>query len=190
MEATSDGAVWALWRADPEDPDQRVIGYHGTDGWQSIDEWPYEGYRWGFGGLLVSDRGEVWAVDGPSPGASGDAFRVSANSAAITRTRSLSTPIFEAAFLGAPSFGVTTLAPATTRALNGLLVLHDLLSPEAATAPSNAGLPEAERAARVRAQQVHGGVNANPYTLDASITFAALLGMAQSPSLALGMLRG
>ena len=40
---------------------------------------------------------------------------VSANVAGITRTRSLAHPLFQAAFIGAPRFGVRIFDPATTR---------------------------------------------------------------------------
>jgi hypothetical protein len=136
--------------------------------------------------LLAS---EVFAVYGsPLDGDGGAPLRVSANTAAVTRTRSLSTPIFEAAFLGAPAFGVDTLAPETTRWLNGLLVLHDLLSPDAPGADPSP--PPQERARRLHAQQVHGGVYSLPYALDPAITIAALLGFGRQPRLLLRSLRG
>ncbi len=130
--------------------------------------------------LLAS---EVWALHGNDLEGAGTPLRVSANTAAITRTRSLSTPIFEAAFLGAPSFGVATLAPETTRWLNGLLVLHDLLAdpPDADSA--------AERARALHAQQVHGGIYALPYALDPAITAAALIGLGRRPALLASLLR-
>jgi len=127
---------------------------------------------------------EAWAVDG---NASGAPLRVSANSAAITRTRSLSTPIFEAAFVGAPAFGVDTFAPEATRWLNGLLALHDLLND---AAPRNeAGLPDEVRARRLHAQQVHGGIFALPYALEPAITAAALIGFVRRPGLLAKLLR-
>ena len=65
---------------------------------------------------------ETFALHGTDPRA--DAARpvtVSANVAGITRTRSLSHPLFEAAFIGAPRFGVRIFDSPTTRALSGLL---------------------------------------------------------------------
>jgi hypothetical protein len=103
--------------------------------------------------------------------------RVSANVAPITATRSLEHPLFQAGFRGAIHFGMEVFDPATTRTLNGLLLLNDLLG-----APS----PDA---ASLFSRQVHGGVYPNAYGLDQSIRIAAVLGMVQSPSLALGMLR-
>ena len=128
---------------------------------------------------------EVWAVHGSDLGGGGSPLRVSANTAAITRTRSLSTPIFQAGFLGASSFGVATLAPETTRWLNGLLVLHDLLAED-----RGVGLDPAERARRLHAQQVHGGIYALPYALDPTITVAALIGLVRRPGLLAALLRG
>jgi hypothetical protein len=137
-----------------------------------------------FGKLLAS---EVWAVYGNDLNGAGEPLRASANTAAVTRTRSLSMPIFEAGFLGASAFGVETLAPATTRWLNGLLALHDLLREEApAAAP---GLAAAERARRLHAQQVHGGLYALPYALQQTLTTAALIGFGRRPSLLLDLLR-
>ena len=75
---------------------------------------------------------------------------VSANVAGITATRSLLHPLFQAGFLGAPSFGIEIYEPATTRLLSGLLTLHDVLhegAPGAALDPSGAGPSDvAERA--------------------------------------------
>ncbi|HEY5657636.1 MAG TPA: hypothetical protein VIY27_07580 [Myxococcota bacterium] len=130
---------------------------------------------------------EVWAVYGNDLGDGGPPLRASANTAGVTRTRSLSTPVFEAGFLGGPAFGVDTFAPATTRWLNGLLVLHDLLNHDAPAA--QAGLPPAERARRLHAQQIHGGIFSLPYTLDATLTAAALIGFGRRPRLLLDLLR-
>lgn len=71
--------------------------------------------------------GEVLATSGLG----GRPVTVSANVAGITNTRSLSHPLFQAGFEGAPLFGVRIFEPATTRALAGLLMLHDLLNPNA-----------------------------------------------------------
>jgi len=69
VKVTSDGRVWARWRDDPEDAESVVFGYLGADGWRSV-EWPDElpdgpscpqQVRCV---LLVSDRGEVWALAG------------------------------------------------------------------------------------------------------------------------------
>ena len=136
--------------------------------------------------LLAS---ETWAVYGNAlEGEPGAPLRISANTAAITRTRSLSTPIFEAAFAGASALGAATLAPDTTRWLNGLLVLHDLLSPEAPAADTSS--PPDERARRLHSQQIHGSIFAIPYALDPAITIAALIGFGRQPGLLLKTLRG
>ncbi|HEX6239649.1 MAG TPA: hypothetical protein VFZ61_02100 [Polyangiales bacterium] len=102
---------------------------------------------------------------------------VSANVAGITRTRSLSHPLFEAAFAGAHHFGVRIFDAATTRALSGLLMLHDILP----LAPLPMVSPRA-RAEALHARQIHGGIYGLPFVLEGVIRSAALLGMASRPS--------
>ncbi len=102
-------------------------------------------------------------------------FRVSANTAAITRTRSLAHPVFTAAFGGAGAFGIETLTPRQSRAVNGLLALHDWLHPQAP-------VPGAVR--------VHGGIHTLPYPLDKALRVAAAFGFARSPRLLRGLLKG
>lgn len=103
------------------------------------------------------------------------AMRVSANTAAITRTRSLMHPVFAAAFGGATALGVETLAPGQSRQLNGLLAVHDWLHPQ----PPVPG--------RLR---VHGGIHSLPYPLAAALRIAATIGFARSPRLLRGLLGG
>jgi hypothetical protein len=112
--------------------------------------------------------------------------RVSANVAGITHTRSLEHPLFLAGFLGAPAFGIEIFQPDATRTLATLLMLHDVLHPDA---PAAAAVPPAERARRVAAQSVHGGVRTAPFQLDPTIRVAALLGLGRRPGLLL-KLRG
>ncbi len=106
--------------------------------------------------------------------ACGDATRVSANTAAITRTRSLDHPVFDAAFEGASAFRVETLTPEQSRQLNGLLAVVDWLRPEAP-------VPGAVR--------VHGGIHTLPYPLEGALKVAAAFGFARSPRLLAGLLR-
>jgi hypothetical protein len=94
-------------------------------------------------------------------------YRVSANVAGVTRTRSMQHPLFEAAFEGAGAFGVETFSPETTRALSGLLTLHDLLASERTPVPLS--------------QRVHGGVHVLPYPLEPALRVAALIGLARRP---------
>jgi hypothetical protein len=110
---------------------------------------------------------------------------VSANVAGITRTRSLSHPLFAAAFIGAPRFGVRIFEPETTRALSGLLIIHDLFNPAAAGSSSRA-LDPIDRAALLHSQQVHGGIYNMPYVLEPAIRIAAVIGMGRHPSVLLG----
>jgi hypothetical protein len=121
---------------------------------------------------------ERWAAFGIA--GEGGAAAVSANVAGITRTRSLSHPLFAAAYLGGRAFGVETFSPETTRPLSALLMLHDLLNPKAAGAPG----PARERAPQaVFAQRVHGGVYGLPYELERTMVAAALIGFARQPAL-------
>ena len=101
-------------------------------------------------------------------------FRVSANTAAITRTRSMSHPVFAAAFEGAGAFGVETLTPRQSRRLNGLLTLYDLLGPVQAHTAS---------------ARIHGGIHTLPYPLESALRVAAAIGFARSPRLLRGLLQ-
>lgn len=115
-------------------------------------------------------RAEVFAHDG---------FRVSANVAGISRTRSLQHPLFQAAFEGAPAFGVRIFDADTTRALATLLMLHDLLRPTVTTGTA------LTRAHDVHSAQIHGGVYTLPWQFEAAVRAAAVLGAARRPSLVL-----
>jgi hypothetical protein len=125
---------------------------------------------------------EVWATSGAGLGA--DAARpvtVSANVAGITNTRSLEHPLFQAAFVGAPTFHIQIFEPPTTRALSALVMLHDVLNP---AAPGAARLdePPAVRAAAALSQQVHGGVYSTPWLFEHTVRFGAMLGLSRRPS--------
>ena len=126
---------------------------------------------------------EGYAVCGLDPrNARREPLTVSANVAGITRTRSMAHPIFQAAFAGASSFGVRIFDPETTRALSGLLILHDLLNP---TAPGAAAVQPADprlKASALHSQQVHGGLYNLAYVLENAIRVAALIGMGRDPS--------
>lgn len=110
-------------------------------------------------------RAEVFAHDG---------FRVSANVAGISRTRSLQHPLFQAAFEGAPAFGVRIFEAETTRSLATFLMLHDLLRPLTSCS-------DLERARAVHSAQIHGGVYALPWQFEAAVRAAAVLGAARRP---------
>ena len=101
-------------------------------------------------------------------------LRVSANTAAITRTRSLSHPVFAAAFGGAAAFGVETLTPRQSRRLNGLLAVADWLHPD---------IPQPGRV------RIHGGIHTLPYPLEAALRVAAAIGFARSPRLLGGLFK-
>ena len=55
----------------------------------------------------------------------GPRLRVSANTAAITQTRSLDHPVFAAAFGGAGACGVQIFTAQQSQQINGLLAVHD-----------------------------------------------------------------
>ena len=125
---------------------------------------------------------ERWAA------APGRRFTVSANVAGISRTRSLSHPLFEAAYAGATAFGVETFSPDTTRALNGLLTLHDLLNPAAPGAPGG----DAERRGATRvlfSERFHGGFHVVPWAIDPALRVAAVIGLVRRPALLARLLR-
>ena len=131
---------------------------------------------------------ETLAVDGlEGPGGARSAITVSANVAGITATRSLSHPLFRVAFEGAPAFGVRIFEPTTTRALSGLLMLHDLLNPAAAGAAERFTDAPEERARALRAAQIHGGVYGVPWQFESAVQSAAVLGAARRPGLLLGL---
>jgi len=117
---------------------------------------------------------ECWAAHGAPDADVAQPLRVSANSAAITRTRSLDHPVFAAAFAGAGAFGVETFTPRQSRAVNGLLAVRDWLHPERP-------VPGALR--------VHGGLHTLPYPLESALRSAAAFGFARSPRLLRGLFR-
>jgi hypothetical protein len=114
---------------------------------------------------------ECWAHGGLGS-ADAQPLRVSANTAAITRTRSLDHPVFAAAFGGAAAFGVETLTPRQSRRVNGLLALRDWLHPDLPVPGS---------------VRVHGGIHTLPYPLQSALRVAAAIGFARSPRLLRGL---
>ena len=125
--------------------------------------------------------GEVLATSGLG----GQPVTLSVNVAGITNTRSLSHPLFQVAFQGAPQFGVRIFEPATTRAVSGLLMLHDLLNPEAPGAAGKKYPAPRDRARAVRTEQVHGGVYDLPWQFESAVKTAAVLGLGRRPDLLL-----
>lgn len=123
---------------------------------------------------------EVYAIHGLD-GRGGD-LTVSAPVAPITATRSLQHPLFDAAFRGADLFDILISEPQATRVMCALLAFHDLLNPDA-PCRATSRLPPAERVAAIVGEQIHGGVYAQPYSLEREITLAALAGLAKSPKL-------
>ncbi len=115
---------------------------------------------------------------------------VSANVAPITATRSLSHPVFQAAFLGASLFDVEISQPETTRVLAGLLAIHDVIDPGAPGAAQHPYASANERARGVLSQQIHGGIYSNPFSLDAAISVAAVRGLTMRPKLAVDLSLG
>jgi len=129
---------------------------------------------------------ETWATHGAD--LYGDTARpttVSANVAGISKTRSIEHPLFTAAFIGAATFGVQIFDVPTTRALSGLLMLHDLLHAEAPGAATSNGVSPSQKAAQTLSQQIHGGVYSLPWHFESTIRSAAIVGLAKRPSLLL-----
>jgi hypothetical protein len=110
---------------------------------------------------------------------------VFANMVPVSNTRSLASPVLEAALLGAPSFDMIVAAPSTARRVAALLMVSDVVAPRR-TPPSSS---RRARLSALFARQFHGGVHAQPYALDGIIRVAALKGLAQRPSLAFELLR-
>jgi hypothetical protein len=126
---------------------------------------------------------ETYAVYGLDlSGESRQPLTVSANVAGITNTRSLAHPLFQAAFIGAARFGVQIFGSSTTRALGGLMILHDLLNPEAPGAAGVHAQDPRQKVERMLAQQVHGGIYGLPYVLEPAIRASAVIGMARRPA--------
>lgn len=125
--------------------------------------------------------GEVLAT----AGLGGAPVTLSANVAGITNTRSLSHPLFQIAFQGAPQFGVRIFDPPTTRALSGLLMLHDVLNPDAPGSATKVAASLVDRARAVRTEQIHGGVYDLPWQFESAVKTAAVLGMGKRPDLLL-----
>lgn len=131
--------------------------------------------------LMKMMAAEHWAVQ-RAP------LRVSANVAGITATRSLEHPLFKAGFLGGPTFGIEVFTPEQTRVLSTLLMLHDVLNPDAPAAEP--GLEPRQRARRVAAQSVHGGLRSLPFVLEPTIRAGAVVGLTKKPSLLVQLLKG
>jgi hypothetical protein len=121
---------------------------------------------------------EVFATQGVELKGPPQPVRVSSNVAGITKTRSLNHPVFQAAFIGAPTFGVEIFEVPTTQALSTLLILHDLLNSQ-----EN---PEGDISS-LFTKQVHGGIYSRAFALDPMIRIATLMGMVKRPKLLLKM---
>lgn len=116
-------------------------------------------------------------------GLGGQHVTLSANVAGITNTRSLSHPLFQVGFVGAPLFGVRIFEPSTTRAVSGLLMLHDLLNPAAPGSSTRAFSNATERVKAVRSEQIHGGAYDLPWQFESAVRTAAVLGIGKRPGL-------
>ena len=111
---------------------------------------------------------ETWAQNTPTDSNEERLFRVSANTAPITLTRSIAHPVFDAAFVGATAFGIQTFTPTQSQILNGLLAVHDWVHP---TVPQPGKI------------RVHGGIHTLPYPMNTALRVAAAIGFVQSPKL-------
>lgn len=118
---------------------------------------------------------EAWASHGHLFQPDFIPLRVSANTAAITQTKSLDHPVFDAAFGGAAALQVQTFTPEQSQCLNAVLTIVDWLKKERP-------VPGAVR--------IHGGIHTLPYPLEAALKPAAAIGFAKSPGLLMGLVRG
>jgi len=130
---------------------------------------------------------EVYATQGLRFDGPPRPVTTSANVAGITNTKSLTHPLFQAGFIGAPSFSVRIFEPPTTRALATLLVLHDLLNPAAPGHASAAFESDAVETRALAARQIHGGCYTLPWSLEHTIRASAVLGLTKKPSLAVAL---
>ncbi|MFO0599728.1 MAG: hypothetical protein U0228_30755 [Myxococcaceae bacterium] len=129
--------------------------------------------------LMKIISGEVLATRGLS----GQPITLSANVAGITNTRSLSHPLFQIAFQGAPQFGVRIFEPPTTRAISGLLMLADLLNPAAPGSATKKYESPLDRVRATRSEQIHGGTYDLPWQFESAVKTAAVLGLGKRPDL-------
>jgi len=120
---------------------------------------------------------EALAHEAAGSDSSRSGLRVSANVAGITNTRSLEHPLFQAAFVGAPSLGVHIFKSETTRTLSAILMLEDIFGVEA---------PALDVMAR---RQIHGGVYTHPFLFERTIRVGAVIGLSKKPKLILKMKR-
>jgi hypothetical protein len=67
--------------------------------------------------------------------------------------------------------------------------LENLLNPASIAAPGTAEVDENERARRIHATQIHGGLFAYPYAIDATMVRAGMIGLAKNPRLIPGVAR-
>jgi hypothetical protein len=111
-----------------------------------------------------------------------DAIHVSANTAGVTMTESLSHPVFDTAFSGAGALGIETFDPRTTARLNGLLTLRDRLDPAAVTIDPST--PNDLFIARV-----HGGIYELPYSIEPALRVATAIGLTKDPRRIMSLLK-
>jgi hypothetical protein len=118
---------------------------------------------------------EVWATGA-------DAIHVSANTAGVSMTESISHPVFDTAFAGANALGMETFDPRTSARLNGLLTLRDRLDPDAVTVD-----PAAPN--ELFTTRVHGGIYELPYPIEPALRVATGIGVAKDPRRIVSLLR-
>jgi hypothetical protein len=190
----------------PEDAEVARGRYDHPSWWQSLLEsagalkpnvHSFEGRHWA--NAIVSLQGasylaaqyiekrlaaEVFAIHGTRPEEGARPITVSANVAGISRTRSMQTKAFQLGFEGAPSLGLETYDPDTTRWLSGLLMLHDFLNPMAPGSAQNPLLRDHRlKADALFSQQVHGGIYAYPYAIEGAIRLAGVIGLFKKPGI-------
>lgn len=115
----------------------------------------YQAAQW----LEKTMAAEVWRRDAEAP------LRVSANVAPITKTESMSHPLFKVGFRAADTFGVEIFEPDVTRTLGTLMYVEDILGDDP---------PD-------RARQLHGGSFGLPYSGESALAIATAIGFTRRP---------
>lgn len=132
------------------------------------------------GKMMATESFAAFGVDGRSDGRG---VTISAPVAPITKTASLSHPLFDAGFEGAELFDILVSEPQATRVMCALLAFHDLLNPDAPSRAAPSSMSASERVAAIVGEQIHGGVYAQPHALEREIAVAAVAGLVRRPSL-------
>lgn len=131
------------------------------------------------GKMMAAESFAAFGLDGTGDG---EGLAISAPVAPITKTASISHPLFEAGFAGADVWSILVSEPQATRVMCALLAFHDLLNPDAPSRDARGRSP-IERVTAIMGEQIHGGVYAQPHAFEREIMLAAVAGFARHPGL-------